>query len=155
MFINSLRTCPKTGGWTGNSAIHNQILSLKGLDTLGRFSAILYKGDNFYEFLFALLAHDPNGLTGHKTATESKSCLLSCAPKPFWKGIYSKGKEFAPVGCKFFPFRVDPFSEWKLNSLADVLSWSFMAQSSQLRSCQANQWTYSPFFLGKRSPLSG
>ena len=28
---------------------------------------------------------------------------------PFWKGTYSKRKEFAPIGSKFFPFRVDPF----------------------------------------------
>ena len=27
------------------------------------------------------------------------------------KGVYSKRKEFAPKGSKFFPFRVDPFSE--------------------------------------------
>ena len=27
------------------------------------------------------------------------------------KGVYSKRKEFAPLGSKFFPFRVDPFSE--------------------------------------------
>ena len=30
---------------------------------------------------------------------------------PFWKGIYYKRKEFAPIGSKFFPFRADPFSE--------------------------------------------
>ena len=30
---------------------------------------------------------------------------------PFLKGIYSKRKEFAPKWSKFFPFRVDPFSE--------------------------------------------
>ena len=30
---------------------------------------------------------------------------------PFWKGVYSKRKEFAPKGSKFFPFRVEPFSE--------------------------------------------
>ena len=29
----------------------------------------------------------------------------------FWKGVYSKRKEFAPCGSKFFPFRVDPISE--------------------------------------------
>ena len=29
----------------------------------------------------------------------------------FWKGVYSKRKEFAPRRSKFFPFRVDPFSE--------------------------------------------
>ena len=27
------------------------------------------------------------------------------------KGVYSRGKEFAPLGNKFFPFRVDTFSE--------------------------------------------
>ena len=26
----------------------------------------------------------------------------------FWKGVYSKRKEFAPKGSKFFPFRIDP-----------------------------------------------
>ena len=30
---------------------------------------------------------------------------------PFWKEVYPKRKEFAPPGSKFFPFRVDPFSE--------------------------------------------
>ena len=26
--------------------------------------------------------------------------------------VYSKRKEVAPYGCKFFPFRIDTFSEW-------------------------------------------
>ena len=30
---------------------------------------------------------------------------------PLLKGVYPKRKEFAPKGSKFFPFRVDPFSE--------------------------------------------
>ena len=38
------------------------------------------------------------------------SCLVSSIWNPFWKGVYSKRKEFAPNGSKFFPFRVDPFS---------------------------------------------
>ena len=29
----------------------------------------------------------------------------------FWKLVYSRRKEFAPKGSKFFPFEVDPFSE--------------------------------------------
>ena len=37
-------------------------------------------------------------------------CLLSCTPSPFWKGVYSKRKEFAPLWVKLFPFWVDPFS---------------------------------------------
>ena len=28
------------------------------------------------------------------------------------KRVYSKRREFAPFGSKFFPFRVDPFEEW-------------------------------------------
>ena len=35
----------------------------------------------------------------------------SCSPRSFWKGVYSKTKEFAPSGSKFFRFREDPFSE--------------------------------------------
>ena len=38
------------------------------------------------------------------------SCLL-CTPRPFWKGLYSARKEFASLGSKFFPFKVDPISE--------------------------------------------
>ena len=30
---------------------------------------------------------------------------------PFWKGVYSKRKEFAPRGSKFFPIRVDLLSK--------------------------------------------
>ena len=30
---------------------------------------------------------------------------------PSEKGVYSKRKEFAPFGSKFFPFRADCFSE--------------------------------------------
>ena len=38
-------------------------------------------------------------------------CLLSCTVSPFWKGVYTERKEFAPNGSKFFPLRVDLFSE--------------------------------------------
>ena len=39
------------------------------------------------------------------------SCLPDCTATPFWKRVYSIRKEFAPVGSKFFPYRIDPFSE--------------------------------------------
>ena len=39
------------------------------------------------------------------------SALLFCTPVVFWKGVYSKRKEFALTGSKFFPFKVYPFSE--------------------------------------------
>ena len=31
------------------------LLAVRGLDALGRFSAILFKGDNFYDFPFVFL----------------------------------------------------------------------------------------------------
>ena len=34
-------------------------IALEGLDTLGRFSFILYKGDNFCDFLFVFLHTNP------------------------------------------------------------------------------------------------
>ena len=45
------------------------------------------------------------------------SCSLSFTPSPFWKGVYSKSKEFAPWGSKVFPFIVDIFSERRQNDL--------------------------------------
>ena len=39
------------------------------------------------------------------------SCLLSWTGIPSQKEVYSKRKEFAPRGSKFFPFRVDPFED--------------------------------------------
>ena len=33
---------------------------------------------------------------------------------PSWKWVYTKRKEFAPLGSKFFPLRVHPFSEGAL-----------------------------------------
>ena len=33
------------------------------------------------------------------------------------KRVYSKRKEFAPFGSKFFPFRVDPFKKGGKNNL--------------------------------------
>ena len=60
---------------------------LKGLDTLGIFSGIFFKGDNFHDFLFAFL---------HS--------------KPLLKGVYSKKEEFALIGSRFFRLRVDLFT---------------------------------------------
>ena len=65
-------------------------MHLRESDTLGRFSAIMYKGNNLSDFLFDFLQNQ---------ATSEK-----------W--VYSKRKEFAPPGSKFFPFRVDPGSKF-------------------------------------------
>ena len=53
----------------------------RGLNTLGRFATILYKGDKFCNLLHI------------------KSIIK--------KGSIFKGKTFTPTGSKFFPFRVD------------------------------------------------
>ena len=53
---------------------------------LDRFPIIYYKGDNSCNFMFAFLHTNPIA---------------------FCKGDYSKQKEFAPMGNKFFSFRVD------------------------------------------------
>ena len=48
---------------------------------------------------------------------------------PFWKGVYSKVKEFATTG---FPFRVDPFSWGKLNRFELFFSWHYENMSIHL-----------------------
>ena len=53
-----------------------------------------------------------------QTVIFKKNCYISWEGKPvkivfvpFSKGVYSIRKEFAPTGSKFFPYRIDPFSE--------------------------------------------
>ena len=84
------------------------------LDTLGRFSSIFYKGDNF-----------------------CTSILLSCILSPYKQGSALKrkngeqilylplGSKFFSKGSKFFPFRVDVFSEER-KSLAGLHGFSRM-----------------------------
>ena len=43
--------------------------------------------------------------------TSREATLLKLFYPPFWKDLYSKSKEFAPFGSKFFPFRKNNFSE--------------------------------------------
>ena len=43
--------------------------------------------------------------------THSREATVKMVIVPYWKGIFSKWKEFAPRGSKFLPFRVDTFSE--------------------------------------------
>ena len=60
---------------------------LRGLDTFGKFSVTFYKGDNYFDFLSALLH-----------------------TKPFLKESILKGKNLHPPGANSFPYRIDPFS---------------------------------------------
>ena len=41
----------------------------------------------------------------------SREVTVSKFSPPFWKEVFSYREELAPLGGKFFPFRVDPFSE--------------------------------------------
>ena len=77
----------------------------------------------FLQFLTELSAHDTI-MAGYYRftflftvlfTTYVTSCWLSCIPDPFWKRVYSKRKEFAPLWSKFFPFRVDHFSAGRHN----------------------------------------
>ena len=79
-------------------------LYLWGIGTLGRFSATFNKGDNFCDFLF---------------------CFPATKSLP--TGVYSKREEFAPEGretcskeSKYFPFKVDPFSEGRQKCLKEL-----------------------------------
>ena len=71
-------------------------LPLRGLVTLGRYSAISYKRQ-FLSFF-----------------------LLSYKPSFFEKG--SKMQELVPKGSNVFPLRVDPFSDGRQNSDKSCLS---------------------------------
>ena len=64
------------------------VKELRGLNTLGTFFCLFVRELFFFTF-----------------------CLLECTQIPFWKGVYSKRKEFAPSGSKVFPFTADPLSE--------------------------------------------
>ena len=48
--------------------------------------------------------------------------LPSDTPGPFRIGVYSKSKEFAPLGSKFFLFRIDPFLEARQQQLDRITS---------------------------------
>ena len=50
-------------------------------------------------------------LVFRRETTFMTSYMLFCTLNPICKRVYSKRKEFAPRGSKFFPFRVDPFSD--------------------------------------------
>ena len=63
------------------------------LDTLGKFSVIFNKGDNFCDIMLAFLY-----------------------PNPLLKVVNSKRREFTPKGSKLFFFRVDPFQKGGQNN---------------------------------------
>ena len=59
-----------------------------------------------YQVWIAELKESRGADTLSRVITLSKLFLL-----PFEKRVYSKRKEFAPLGSKFFPFRVDLFQK--------------------------------------------
>ena len=84
------------------------------------FCNFFYKGDNFCDFLFDFLHIEP-----------------------FRKEVNSKRKEFAPMGSKFFPFRVDPILEEGQNQFVKVSSHESQTNSFSDRSDFSN---YSSFY---------
>ena len=95
------QTSPSGAVWSGSALFAYVILS----ETL--VFGIL--GLSPYWFLFMGL-----GIISTNSVT---SYLLFCTLTAFCKEVYSKRKEFAPTGSKFFPFRVNHFwSEVKNNS---------------------------------------
>ena len=67
-----------------------------------------------HKVLFLIQLHGSVTFKERETTFVTHICHPN-TPNPFWKGIYSKRKEFAPRGSKFFPFREDPFrreSKW-------------------------------------------
>ena len=66
----------------------------------------LWKNRNLSKGISNCLLFKGNGYTFSGKVTYEWIVCIS-----FWKGAYSKRKEFAPKGSKFFPFRVDPFLE--------------------------------------------
>ena len=71
------------------------------------------------------LDHKGTGYTGkildhftfpvHQSHSDKGSTLTAYNLLPL-KGVYSKRKEFVPLGSKFFPYRVERFSEGKKNN---------------------------------------
>ena len=57
---------------------------------------------------------------------------------PFRKGVYSKRKEFAPLGSKFFPLRVDFFYH-KDSPLEKILSFKRLSKELGLLCRKANR----------------
>ena len=47
----------------------------------------------------------------HNSSSWAELRWAKNGPLPLWKRVYSKGKDFASLGSKFFPFRVDPFQK--------------------------------------------
>ena len=102
---------------------------LRGLNTLGRFSSLFYKRA-VCDFLFALdNTKWPTRVDVLFNTNTVKSCLLSCRGSPSSDGVCSKRKEFAPHGRKFFPFRVDPFSEGRRYNSDQVVSLESVSSS--------------------------
>ena len=61
--------------------------------------------------MFEMLSHlSLNSFKENECTSRGGSSVKMVLPL-LGKEIYSKWKEFAPSGSKFFPFRVDPFSE--------------------------------------------
>ena len=71
-----------------------------------------------------------------RETTFVSACLLYCTPNPFWKGVCSKRKEFAPKGSKFFSFRVGTLSEGRQKQFDRVTSPECVSVILNLYTCK-------------------
>ena len=89
------------GGWRLDSLGECFAISSKvGGGTVCLFFFVLFLFCFFFCFFFLLL----DGFT-----LDQYPCKMGSSLKAMWNEVYCKRKEFAPVGSKFFPFRVDLF----------------------------------------------
>ena len=61
-----------------------------------------------------------------------------CFPEhqsPYGKGSTLKGKKIAPMGCRLFPFRVDPFSEGSKINFNRVVSFGSVSSPFKEKCC--------------------
>ena len=103
--------CFHTWSLTRKRAFRFHIIRpLRGMGTCrsGTLSSISYEGDNF--FVTTCLFPRNTGKGGSFCFFLFLFVFLHIKG-PFWTEVFSKRKEFASKGSKFFPFRVDRFLE--------------------------------------------
>ena len=81
----------------------------------------------FFIFFFFFFFKIYNIICLRELKTFSGEATLIKNVQPFfWKGVYSKRKEFAAKGSKFFPFSIDPILE---------VTWCAVKQIVNYKSC--------------------
>ena len=80
------------------------------------------------------------------------TCLSFYKFSPFCKRIYSKRKEFAPTGKKFFSFRADPFAAGDKINL-DIFFFFHLPIRSKFDSFRVNVFSWDKISLDRATFL--